>query len=115
MGPMGVSVKKQTKKKMSVPYEPFLLEDLKDPEFAAGYLSACLNGYSDEEFEIFFDALLQVVKAHGVTLTAARMKVTRNAVQKMFKKHQNPTLKSFRKMLSAMDMDFTIIPKAQTV
>lgn len=106
---------KKTKKAKTTPFEPFLLEQLKDAEFAAEYLSACLAGDDDEDFLIFFDALSQVVKAHGVNATAARMEVTRDALQKVFKKHQNPTLKTFRKMLASMNLGIAIISRPQEI
>lgn len=97
----------------SVPYEPQLLEDLKDLEFATGFLSEVLaqGEDSDEDFEVLFGAMEKVMRAQGMTITAKKMKMSRDALYKAFKKHQNPTVKTFREMLHAVDMEMAIVPR----
>jgi DNA-binding phage protein len=51
----------------SVPYTDGLMERLKDPEYAAAYLSACLKDNSEDAEEAFRLALLDVAKAHGIS------------------------------------------------
>jgi probable addiction module antidote protein len=94
----------------SVAYEPGLIEDLKDLDFAAEYLSSCTDsdGDPDEEFEIFFRALEQIVKAQGVDNVAERMELKRDTVYKMFR-HQNPTYRNLAKLLHAIGLGISIV------
>jgi len=46
----------------SINYQDYLIESLKDPEEAAGYLNAALEG---GEIDVFLLALQNVVKAQG--------------------------------------------------
>ncbi|WP_377476582.1 MAG: transcriptional regulator [Microcoleus anatoxicus] len=51
----------------SVPYHPFLIEQLKDPVYAAGYLTLFLNEQEEGDLEIgiFPSALKEVFEALG--------------------------------------------------
>jgi probable addiction module antidote protein len=97
----------------SVPYEPMLLEDLKDLEFATGFLSKVLaqGDDSDEDFEVLFGAIEKVMRAQGMTVTAKKMKMSRDALYKAFKRHKNPTVRTFREMLHSVDMEMAIVPR----
>lgn len=95
----------------SKPYDDKLLEDLKDNEFATIYLNSCINGLSDDDFEVFFSALSTVVKARGVSKVAENGGITRDALYKVFKSHKNPTVISFRKILNAIGLEIAIVPK----
>lgn len=101
------------KKKVAaaVPYEPQLLEDLKNPKYAARYLSACIQGDRDEDFEVLFEALHNIAKARGITNVAEKMHLTRDALYKMFMKHRNPKLQTFRGMLHSMNLELAIVPR----
>ncbi len=46
----------------SIKYQDYLIKSLQDPEEAAGYLNAALEG---GDIEVFLLALNNVVKAHG--------------------------------------------------
>jgi probable addiction module antidote protein len=110
--PGGEIVKKKTKvSAAAVPYEPQLLEDLKDIKFAAGYLNSCIDGDSDEDFEVFFNALGDIVKAQGVTNVAKKLNRTRDTFYKAFSKHRNPTIRTLREMLHGLDLEIAIVPK----
>jgi len=50
------------RQRKTVSYEEGLLERLKDPEYATGYLNAVLEGGDNEDFLL---ALQFVAKAHG--------------------------------------------------
>jgi probable addiction module antidote protein len=108
---MGGSMKNAKQKARTASYDDGLLEDLKDPEFVAMYLNACIEGRSDEDFEIFWDALQNVIKAYGVTDLANEAGITRDTLYKSFTGHKNPTIKSFRKILNALNLDIAIVPK----
>jgi probable addiction module antidote protein len=107
-------MKKTSKKKASkrsVAYEPQLLEDLKDINFAAQYLSQCIDGFEDDEFEIFFSALCEIAKAHGIQNVAKKMNMTRDALYKAFRQH-NARFDTMNKMLDAVGLKFSVIPKS---
>lgn len=106
-------MKKKTKVAPAVPYEPFLLEKLKDPEFAALYLTDCIRGPSDDEsIDLFFSALFEICKARGISLSAEAAHLTRDVFSKALKGHHNPTFKTFRKILNSQDLDIKIVPLA---
>ena len=49
----------------SIDYHDYLIETLKNPKEAAGYLNAALE---DDEIDGFLEALRNVVEAHGGTI-----------------------------------------------
>ena len=106
-------MKSKKQNKRSVPFELLLQEDLKNADFAAGYLSEVFNSGadSDEDFEVFFGAIEKVLKAQGITTSAKRMKLSRDAIYKAFNKHHNPTVKNFRKILNAAELDIAIVAR----
>lgn len=53
------------KRKKSASYETGLLERLKDREYSAGYLSACLEIQEGDAEGLFLLALRDVIMAHG--------------------------------------------------
>ncbi len=91
-------------------FEPKLLEKLKDIEFAAEFLTSSFDGNSDEDFEAFFDALQQIIKAQGISNVAEKMASGRDTLYKMFKSH-NPTVKTLRSVLNCLDLELAVIPK----
>lgn len=104
---------KNTNLPAGVPYEPDLLDRLRDPEYGANYLTACLNsgGEPEEELEVFLAAIGKIVKALGVADVAHEMEMSRDALYKIFAGHQNPTTKTLLKLLDALQFELTIIPK----
>ena len=95
----------------SVSYEPLLMDLLKDPAACAGYLNSCIDGDSDEDFEVFMAALEDVVKALGVSSVAVKSKMTRDALYKAFSNHRNPTVKTLRNVLHSLDMKIAVVPR----
>ncbi len=100
-----------TKKGRSIPLETGLLEDLKDPEFAALYLKACLDDDSDEREEIFLTALARVAKAHGISDIARGADITRDSVYKALSKGGNPTIHTLWTILDQLELKLTVEPK----
>jgi probable addiction module antidote protein len=102
---------KQAKvERASIPYEPFLLENLKDLDFAAEYLAHAVDGTDDEEFEIFYSALENIVKAQGIENVAEKMDSSRDTLYKMFK-HQNATHRTLARLLDAVGLTLSISVK----
>ena len=93
--------------KPSVSYEEDLLRRLKDPEFAAGYLSKCLE---DDE-ATFLVALRDVAEAHGgIRLLARKTRLNREHLFRMLSKTGNPHLHSLRQLVGAVGLKLTLQP-----
>ena len=61
----------------SINYHDYLIESLKDPDEAAGYLNAAL---SDGDIDGFLEALRNVVEVHGgVTKLSKKVSKSRNS------------------------------------
>lgn len=92
----------------STSYQEYLINSLKDPNEAAGYLNASLEGGN---IEVFLLALQNVVKAHGgVSDLAKKTHKSRTSLYKVFSKKGNPYLKNTNEILSAMGLHLAVIP-----
>lgn len=99
---------KHIKDVTSIPYQDYLLELLKDPKEAAGYLNAALDS---GEIKLFLLALHNVVQANGgITVLAAKTKKSRTSLYKSLSEGGNPYLKSANELLTAMDMHLMVVP-----
>lgn len=88
-------------------YQDYLIASLKDPEEAAGYLNAALEG---GDIQVFLVALHNVVQAQGgVSTLAEKANKSRTSLYKALSKKGNPYLKSTNEILSAIGMHFAII------
>lgn len=103
-------MKKLRTKKKTTSYDDFLHEKLKDFDFAIEYLNSSVSDFTDDDFEVFFNALLLVAKAQGMTNVSQVSGVSRDAIYKIFTKHRNPTFKTFVKTLKALGMSISIVP-----
>ncbi len=92
----------------SLPYEPWLIERLKDPAEAAAYLEAVIE---DGHQAAIMLALRQVAQAQGGLARIARMaKLTREATYKMLSKSGNPELRSLTAVLKATGLRIAVKP-----
>jgi probable addiction module antidote protein len=86
-------------------WEDGLMEKLRDPEFAKGYVEACLDeGVPLEE------ALGDVVRAQGVTKVAKRAHLDRPNVIRALRPKANPTLGTLRRLLSGVGLELAVRP-----
>ena len=93
--------------KPSVSYREDLLRRLKDPEFAAGYLSECLE---DDE-ATFLVALRDVADAHGgLRQLAKKTHLNREHLFRMLSRSGNPHLHSLRQLVGAVGLKLTLQP-----
>jgi len=93
--------------KASVSYRADLFKRLKDPEYAAGYLSKCLE-YDDAPFLL---ALRDVAEARGgIRALARRSDLNREHLFRMLSKSGNPHLHSLRQLVAAVGLKFTLAP-----
>lgn len=92
----------------SINYQDYLIESLKDPEEAAGYLNAALDG---GDIEVFLLALHNVVQAQGgVSRLAEKAHKSRTSLYKALSKKGNPYLKSTNEILSAIGLHLAVVP-----
>jgi len=92
----------------SIQYQEYLIESLKDPEEATGYLNAALEGC---DISVFLLALQNVVQAQGgVAKLATKTHKSRTSLYKALSKKGNPYLKNTNKILSAMGMHLAVVP-----
>jgi probable addiction module antidote protein len=93
--------------KPSASYHDDLLRRLKDPEFAAGYLSKCL----EDDDATFLVALRDVAEAHGgLRQLARKTRLNREHLFRMLSKSGNPHLHSLRQLVGAVGLKLTLRP-----
>jgi probable addiction module antidote protein len=93
----------------SIPWEPYLINSLKNPKEAEGYLNAALE---DDDPRIFLLALRDVAEAHGGMSKIARTcKLNRESLYRMLSKKGNPSLESLSKLLSGMGFRLAVEKK----
>lgn len=86
--------------KKSKPYQPELIESLRNPREAEEYLNVALE---EDDPESFLLALRNVTEAQGgVTQLAEKTKLNRESLYKMLSDRGNPELKSLDVLLHAL-------------
>lgn len=89
-------------------YEIDLLERLKDPEYAAGYLNAVLEDSDQELQERFLLALRDVAKAHGMSQFAVQTSLAREAMYRALSEEGNPQLDTLLAILHTSGLTLSI-------
>jgi probable addiction module antidote protein len=91
-------------------YYDDLMRRLKDPEYAAAYLTACLED-EDEDEGGFLLALRDVADAYGgVRALAKKTGLNREHMFRMLSKSGNPNLNSLRQLVAAVGMKLVLQP-----
>ncbi len=94
----------------SEPYEPYLLEDLKDLKYAAGYLTAAL----DEGEDVFLLAVRNVAKAQGgMKALSEAPQLNRESLYDMLSTKGNPLFSSVTSVLDNLGIEISFKPKLQ--
>ncbi|MEZ4866253.1 MAG: putative addiction module antidote protein [Caldilineaceae bacterium] len=89
-------------------YDAFLIEELRDPELAAEYLSAAIEDGSVQELLI---ALRAVAEVHGgLGVLAEKTHLNRQAMYKALSTQGNPTLTTLLAILNAVGLNLTFTP-----
>ena len=92
----------------SLPYEDWLVEQLKDPAEAAAYIEAVI---AEGDQAAIMLALRQVAQAQGgIAEIARKAKLTREATYRMLSKGGNPELKSLTAVLNAAGLRLSVKP-----
>ncbi|WP_133130980.1 addiction module antidote protein [Legionella yabuuchiae] len=93
----------------SVDYHDYLIESLKDPKEAAGYLNAALE---DNDIDGFLEALRNVVEAQGgMSNLAEKTAKGRNSLYKTVSKSGNPYLRNTNDILHALGFQLAVLPQ----
>ena len=101
-------IKKTVKRKplRCVDYQPILIEQLKNREYAITYLNAAIEESlknDSESAELFLRALKNVAEAQGtMSKLAQRAQLRRESVYRILSKKGNPELNSLTTLLRAM-------------
>ena len=91
-------------------YEPYLLADLKDLDYAVGYLTAAL----EEGEEVFFLAIRNVAKAQGgMKALSEATKLNRESLYDMLSTTGNPLFSSITSVLDNLGIEIAFKPKIQ--
>lgn len=77
-----------------------ILEELKSPEFAAHYLNEHLSYRGKLNKELLFEAISNVIEAHGVSSISKSAKLHRRTLYSAFSQTGNP---SFQTLIVVMD------------
>jgi putative addiction module killer protein/probable addiction module antidote protein len=103
---------KRADAELSLPYEDWLIEQLKDPVEAAGYLEAAIQQGDQGALML---ALRHVAMAQGgISALARRAKLTREAAYRMLSESGNPELSSLNAILAASGLQLSVRPIART-
>jgi len=93
-------------------FNEYLIEKLKNPKRALGYLNAVLEDCKDgskESQELLLLALKAVAEAQGgMTKIAKRADLNRESLYKALSKKGNPKLTTFTALVSAMGFEFKL-------
>ena len=89
-------------------YDTFLIEELRDPELAAEYLSAAAEDGSVEQLLL---ALRAIAEAHGgVAAVADKTHLNRQTMYKTLSAEGNPTITTLLAILNALGLNLTFTP-----
>lgn len=93
----------------SVPAEPFLRKEIRDPAFAAAYLSYCAE--SDDPSDFIY-ALREVAEAYGgIGRIAQRAKLSRSQLYRTLSRDGNPEFRTLSAILAAAGFSLNVVPK----
>lgn len=82
-------------------------DDLRDPNYAAGYLNISLE---DDGVEGFLYALQKVARAHGVSKVASSSDIPRESLYRALSNKGNPGVKPLARVLDALGLRLTVMP-----
>lgn len=91
-------------------YEPYLLEDLKDLDYAVGYLTEAL----EEGEDVFLLAVRNVAKAQGgMKALSEASQLNRESLYDMLSTKGNPLFSSINSVLDNLGIEITFKRKLQ--
>ncbi len=96
------------RKKKSISYEEGLMERLKNPEYAAGYLETCMNDKEGNAEDLFLIALRDVAKAFGFAHIAKKAHLGRESLYKALCKEGDPRLSTLTSVLDVVGLKLSV-------
>lgn len=95
----------------AVDNEPFLLEELKDPEFASGFLNHAIEEFLEDGDIQSFNAMLgYLIKTGNVSQIAKDCGMSRSQIYRMTNGTCEPSLVKTFKLLQAIGFQFKVEP-----
>lgn len=93
-------------------YDEYLLEELKNPEFARAFINLAFEEYfEDNDSQSLARSLDYLVKANGgVSKIAEVSGLDRTNIYKIFRNEISPKLDTIYKLLNAMNYTLQIVP-----
>lgn len=97
------------KQKRFIDYQEQLLKQLRDEEFASGYLNEALN---DEDPRVFLLALKNVIAAQEENMSsiAKESNITRTSIYRILSLKGNPKLTNVISLLNAVGLKLAVQP-----
>lgn len=96
-------------------FEPYLLEQLKDPEFAAEFLNAAIEEFIiDQDIRAFNAILSSLVRAGNVSKIAEDCNMSRSQIYRMIRGDCEPNLLKILKILNAIGFQLKAHPIDKT-
>lgn len=92
-------------------YEPILIENLKDPEYAAEFINNALEDYMiDGDVNSFNLALKYLLKAQNITQIANDIKISRQQIHRIVAGSSKPTFDLLTTLFKTLGYQFYIKP-----
>ena len=108
-------MEEQRKIPPAVDNEPYLQEELKDPEFVAEFLNVAIEEYLiDQDIRSFNAILGSIVKSGNVSQIAKRCNMSRSQIYRMIKGDCEPNFLKTLKILNALGYEFKVQPIEKT-
>lgn len=94
-------------------FNDYLLNDLKDPEIAQGYLQEILTEYNnDKDINLFLHCLKPLIKSQGtIAKFAEKSGINRTYLYKIFNHKVEPEFHTLAKILDNLGFEFTVKTK----
>lgn len=104
---MSINNQKKTTKRKHRAFQDYLIEKLRCPEHALGYLNACLE---DEDERVFLMGLKDVLEAQGGDMSALAQEANLNrpSLYRMLSTKGNPRWNSLMSLFDAMGLQMSL-------
>ena len=89
-------------------FDTFVVEELKDPKFAAAYLKESWEYQGEGKLELLLKALHRIALAKGMTQLARDSGISRRNLYKMFSASGNPSAKTLLIVMNSLGVKLTI-------
>lgn len=98
-----------------VDYEPYLLKELQDPEYAAGFLNEALAEYIFEgDINSFNSAIKYVLKSHNISQLSKETGVSKQHIHRIISGTSKPTFDLLTRLFKSLGYQFELKPIKKT-